>query len=173
MNQESFKELFNRFENENGFFLMVTHKKTNLPMLVYFMKAEKKISNEDIKKLGINMNNQNIKHCIIISNEELSLQAQKMVLELDLQQAFHFEHFLVSELTVNITQHELVPKHLLISDEEKDAVLKKFKIKESQLPKILVTDPVAKYLGLRKGQIVKIIRNSETAGLHIAYRTVV
>ena len=173
MSKEGFKEYFKRFENENGFFLMAQHKTNEINCLVHFTKSEKKISNDDVKKLGIQMNNQGIKHCIIISNEELSLQAQKMIVELDTQKAFHFEHFLISELIVNITHHELVPKHVLISDEEKESVLKKFKIKESQLPKILTTDPVARYLGLKKGQLVKIIRNSETAGLHIAYRAVI
>ena len=73
MQAESFKEYFRRFENENGFFLMAQHKTKGINCLVFFTRAEKKISNEEIKKLGIQMNNQSIKHCIIVSNEELSL----------------------------------------------------------------------------------------------------
>lgn len=74
---------------------------------------------------------------------------------------------------VNITHHQLVPKHSVLQDSEKAELLKRYRAKESQLPKIQCEDPVAKYFGVRRGQVMKIIRPSETAGRYVTYRLAV
>ena len=79
------------------------------------------------------------------------------------------EIFQENDLIVNITHHELVPKHLKLNREEKE-LLTRYRLKESQLPRIQREDPVARYLGLKRGEIVKIIRRSETSGRYASYR---
>ena len=74
---------------------------------------------------------------------------------------------------VNILEHELVPKHEVLSPEEAEKILKQLSVQPTQLPWISVDDPVVKAIGAKPGDIVRIIRKSPTAGETIAYRYVV
>jgi DNA-directed RNA polymerase subunit H len=74
------------------------------------------------------------------------------------------------ENRLNVLEHELVPQHVILSKKEAEEVLKKYKIKPEQLPKIFTTDPGAITIGAKPGQIIKIIRKSRTAKQAVAYR---
>ena len=74
---------------------------------------------------------------------------------------------------IDITKHELVPKHELLSDGEKKELLKKLGVGLSDLPKIRINDPAIRHLNPKVGDIVRIIRKSPTAGIYIYYRVVV
>ena len=72
-------------------------------------------------------------HMILIVKNGATSIARKSLNGLN---PFRIEIFNQEELLVNITKHEMVPRHKIISKTEKDQLLKKYRVKESQLPKI-------------------------------------
>ena len=156
----------------NGIYYKKDQNNPDLIIRLYFEYLEGlKISANDISLFFTNMKDAKADTGIIIISGTLTSQAkQKMA---DINYELQIECFNISELMVNITEHSYVPKHILLNDEEKSQLLKRYKIKENQLPKILTSDPIARYLGLRRGNVVKIIRDSETAGKYVTYRITV
>ncbi|MBX5321899.1 DNA-directed RNA polymerase subunit H [Candidatus Bathyarchaeota archaeon A05DMB-3] len=73
----------------------------------------------------------------------------------------------------DIFEHKLVPKHEILTPEERETVLAQYRVKPYQLPQIKASDPAVKAIGAKPGDILRIIRKSPTAGEHIAYRYVV
>ena len=72
-----------------------------------------------------------------------------------------------------IFNHVLVPKHEILTDEEKKQILSEYKIQPYQIPHIMSVDPVVKAIGAIPGDVLRVIRKSQTAGEHITYRYVV
>lgn len=59
-----------------------------------------------------------------------------------------------AELVVNYTKHHLVPKQRLMSAQEASDFLRKNRLTLEQLPKMLSTDPIAKFFGWEPGSVV-------------------
>lgn len=70
-------------------------------------------------------------------------------------------------------KHTLIPKHQKLSDAQKEKLLEKYNISLKELPRILKTDAGIGSLEAKPGDVVKITRESETAGEAIFYRVVV
>ena len=64
---------------------------------------------------------------------------------------------------IDILRHELIPKHVIMSKEEVDELLKNYQIKLVQLPRISVDDPVVNMLGGKLNDVIRIERRSETS----------
>lgn len=79
--------------------------------------------------------------------------------------------FYVRELMYNPLKHVLVPKHEKLTLEEGKAVMDTYKIRHHKnMPLISKDDVVARWLGLRSGDIVRITRINETSGVYYYFR---
>jgi DNA-directed RNA polymerases I, II, and III subunit RPABC1 len=139
-------------------------KFTNIQALVMDMKEKYEITDTDaviIITKDKSYNKTSGSDTILESQLESILKNDKVFVQV----------FWLDTLIINIIKHEFVPKHRIITMEERTGILDKYDIVNyNQLPLILKTDPVAKFLGMRRGDICEITRPSETSGLYISYR---
>jgi DNA-directed RNA polymerase subunit H len=73
----------------------------------------------------------------------------------------------------DILKHELVPKHKILNEKEREELFKKYGINIKQLPRISGSDPVIKVINGQLGDVIEITRKSPTAGETVYYRFVV
>jgi DNA-directed RNA polymerase subunit H (RpoH/RPB5) len=83
------------------------------------------------------------------------------------------EIFKFNKLQSDITEHDLVPQHIVLTKEEGDKVLESYRARKRDMPLIRSTDAVAKYYNMKPDEIVKIIRPSPVTGEAVAYRYVI
>ena len=67
----------------------------------------------------------------------------------------------------------VISSHAFASEEEIQLVLDHYGIEKNQLPRIFRDDPAVRVLGARPGQVIRIERDSPTAGKSFYYRLVV
>ncbi|AKH96998.1 DNA-directed RNA polymerase subunit H [Halanaeroarchaeum sulfurireducens] len=73
---------------------------------------------------------------------------------------------------VDVSQHELVPEHTVLTDDEVDVVLDEYDITPTDLPKIKLTDPALPD-DAEPGDVIEIVRDSRTTEKAIVYRLVI
>jgi len=75
--------------------------------------------------------------------------------------------------TFDIFEHDLVPLHEVVSQEERKELSEKYHAEPFQFPWIKSVDPISIILGAKPGDVVRITQKSETAGKYETYRYVV
>lgn len=81
-------------------------------------------------------------------------------------------------MAANIFKHELVPRHKLLSEEEKKKIIEKYQLNLYGFPKIKIKDKIIVFLkesgvNIKAGDLIEIERESQTAGKTLFYRVVV
>ncbi|MFC7027248.1 DNA-directed RNA polymerase subunit H [Halomicroarcula sp. GCM10025324] len=73
---------------------------------------------------------------------------------------------------VDVSQHDLVPDHSVVDEDDLEAVLDEYDIKRTDLPKIKRADPALPD-DAEEGDVIRIVRDSRTTDEAIVYRLVV
>ena len=101
---------------------------------------------------------------IIITKDQPNDTLKKLMNTIWNKDNIYFVIYNYNNYLFNILNHEMVPEHEVLNEEEKNDVKKKYNILyDSQFPEISRFDSVAEAIGLRPNQLCKITRNSPTA----------
>lgn len=168
MTPASFTERFGEFPTREGLTILVEKSDDESNQLFVFFPEDEKVGVKPIKVYTDRMKEEGVSNAILVLRVDITPFAKQAVQEVS--DSFRIEHFKEAELLVDITEHKLVPEHQVLSQNEKQELLRRYRLKETQLPRIQPNDPVARYYGMKRGHVVKIIRPSETAGRYVTYR---
>lgn len=159
--QRGYKEI----KENNQLCGYVAKKKNNNPIIGFYEIIEK-LKIEELKNYICIAKQQKISHMILVYREKTPQVkvAETLVDNIEIK----IEIFPYCDLLINITKHELVPKHILIEGDSPERLEVKNKISLSNLPILLKTDPVARFYGYEKGDLVKVLRKNG----HVTYRVV-
>jgi len=75
-------------------------------------------------------------------------------------------------VAIEIENHELVPEHRTMEEDEINELLEEFNINKSDLPEMTTDDAMTKRIDVEPGDVVEITRDSPTAGETTYYRRV-
>ncbi len=153
--------------------MVMTFSKAGKDEIRVYWYTEAKLGTEFRNIVG-ELKEEDISRAIIVIEVSVTPHAKNTLKGLR-SQKMYIDVFRVEETQINISHNRLVPKHVVCSRGEKMKVMKAYQVDRTQLPYIKTIDPMVKYLGAVKGQLIKIIRNSETMKGEkvISYRLVV
>lgn len=134
--------------------------------VVWILKEAKVVGVALVRDLFREMEESNSMRGMLVGGSRFTPAAKKVAL------VSKIELVVGNYASFDLFEHELVPSHIIASDEEIKLVLDHYGIEKKQLPRILRDDPAVKVLGAIPGQIIRIERESPTAGVTFYYRLV-
>lgn len=152
---------------------IATHddERDGLPRKVLMvMDPKEKVGIDTVRKV-IHKLRTDIHAAILIIRNKITPFAQQAVDTLRHCNGGYIEIFTFRDLHINICKHRYVPSHRILSASEKASVSKRFSATDAVFPKLVQTDPLVRYYGLARGDMVKFVRKTgyET---RVVYRVV-
>jgi DNA-directed RNA polymerase I, II, and III subunit RPABC1 len=130
-------------------------------MCVFFVDAQK-FNVKCVQEYQSLMNEIGIDHSIIVYEHNVTCFANKTI---ESTTNMKIELFSESDLQYNITKHRLQPKFECLTKEESEKFKATYGVKFGGM---LTTDPIVKFYGFLKGDVIRIVRKNG----YITYRIV-
>lgn len=168
-------DIFSKNFEESSPLNFIFENKENNKICLQILKEVKIPKKELISKVEEIKKEYNLINYLFLTQDNQNMNLKH---EINLKYNIDLELFSIENLQINILKHELQPnKFILFTNEEKVELLEKNNWEEDNLPKIKITDPIARYYNAKIGQIFKIIRTSmvgrnKTSSQGIYYRIV-
>ncbi len=163
------------------------------------MDTVKKMSVQDVAtKLGLKTGDNDLETVMSVIREQSASSRSRAVRRMEMQSKDKTLETSIpmGDTRFNVLNHELTPHHELVSEDNEADELSPWnlmttnngvdRLRKELLPKILITDPAIQALkeaaeqedpelraGWLNNRVVKVIRRSPSAGVHVAYRLVV
>tara|TARA_B100000795_G_scaffold7985_1_gene5715 strand:- start:1388 stop:1999 length:612 start_codon:yes stop_codon:yes gene_type:complete len=166
------------YENDKN---VIEFQTSNTTIILALTKKLRKLIIDDLKICDNDINiftnrYSNTKNFVLVFNNDTI--SQPIISQLNKYDKLfqknegRLQYFHAKQLMFNPTKHEYVPKHIKLSNKEATDIMKEYMIKSKiYMPIILHNDPIAKWLGLKQGDIVKIVRYNENSGVSFYYRS--
>ena len=139
--------------------------------VIYFLNRVKPSTVKNTIEYEYSNNLDSNDEIIFITKETLPQTISKLIDNYYTDKNYFIQIFNIANLQFNITKHNFVPKHELLDNDTANNIITKYNLTSRfHLPHILKKDPIAMYYGMKNGDICKITRKSETAGVYISYR---
>ena len=123
-----------RAKNQRVYLYIITQNKLNVDLIKYYYSL---------------FHTEDIKHAILVYQNSVTASVKKILHSIDI----HIELFCANELKYNVLDHVLVPKHTKIENMKRN---------EKKYPILKRTDPVARFMGFKHGDIIRINRNDDS-----------
>ncbi len=169
-------EIFDDIKNDkkkktNPFNLIFKKEEDTIEINFIFSKMTEKKLEEFINKFFEDKDFSKNSLIIILKDKDNENILQSKAYQVYQLYKYFTQVYSINNLQQNIIEHSFVPNHILLNKSEEKELMNKYRLdSKRKLPYITKYDPVAKYIGMKPGNICKIIRSSETSGIYISYR---